>query len=220
MATKSLYDVKNPNADHIAFQHNLHYRDAMAIGMPIGVRAARRHAKWVYCSSDKDDLLQAAYDGILHAWKAWKGPEVISWEIACWTYGELYARREANRRKSVVSTGSAAYGTRGSRRRGERDEGMVVRGEDGEWTEREIGSTSLSAEDEMLLAEQLRTIMVALREAVPKCAKGRDGLAHDVIAQRIMTDAPVSAATIASTHGVTSQYVYKIEAALKAAASI
>lgn len=213
------FDVKSPNADHITYQHGLTYREAMAVGMRIAANAARRHAKWVCCASDKDDLLHAAFIGVLQAWKKWPGSEIVSWEVTAWRYAELGARREGNRRKSVVTTGSATYGTRGGRR-GERDEGMVVRGADGEWTDREIESGSISAEDALLVDEQLRAVMVALREAIPACAKGRDDLARDVITQRIATDSPVSAPVLAEKHGVTSTYVYKIEAALKAAAAI
>lgn len=193
------------------------YNEAIILGMKKARMAARRHSKWFRCGADKDDLLGAAYEGIVLAWKAWN-PESVSWEHAAWCYAELYARREGNRRKSVVQTNSSRYGKDGARR-GERDEGMVVRGADGEWTERDIESGIPGADERIESIEALREVMAALREAASTVTE-REAIATDVIVRRIATDAPESAAALAERHKVTAAYIYKIEKALRASVGI
>ena len=212
------FSAATKNANHIPEKHGMTYEAAMEAAYAVAHRAARRHARWVP-TLDRADLLNAAFEGVLKAWVKWPGPETVSWEYTAWCYAELGARREANRLKSVVTTGSGRYGTRGGRR-GERDESMLVRGADGEWTERDFADPLVRVDEQMEIADKLREVMVALREAIPTVAAGRDGLAREVITQRIATDAPVSAATIAARHGITGAYVYKIENALRAAAGI
>jgi len=194
----------------------LTYKEAMREAMTIASRAARRHHKWVSCSSDKDDLLAAAYEGILLAWKAWKGPEVVSWSFAAWTYAELYARREGNRRKSVVSTGSGSYNLH-TGRQAVRDDAMVVAGEDGGWVDADLKDEGATPDVQVEVKETLRVIGIALREAIPACAGEQVALAQDVITRRILIDVAQSAASIAAKHGVSSATVYKIEGALREA---
>ena len=203
-------------AEHMRPKFGLTYNEAMAQAMTVAARAARRHHKWVNCSSDKDDLLAAAYEGILLAWKAWRGPEVVSWAFAAWTYAELYARREGNRRKSVVSTGSGSYNLH-TGRQAVRDDAMVVAGEEGGWVDADLKDESASPAQQVETLETLRVIGIALREAIPACAGEQVALAHDVIAQRILIDVAQSAASLAAKHGVTSATVYKVETALRGA---
>jgi hypothetical protein len=207
---------KKPRADLITEKHGKTYTEAMTEAMPIARRAARRHFKWVCCASDKDDLLAAAYEGILLAWRAWKGEEISSWSYTAWIYADLYSKREANKRKSVVSTN---YGNHHARAL-QRDSSMQVQDEDGAWVDADLTDTAPLPDAQVEALQTLRVIGAALQSAIPQIALERAELATDVITQRILVDAPISAATLASKHSVSSAYVYKVETALRAAAGI
>jgi len=208
--------TQKTRAEHQTAKFGITYNDAMKEAMTIAARAARRHHKWVSCGSDKDDLLAAAYEGILLAWKAWKGPEVVSWSFAAWTYAELYARREGNRRKSVVSTGSGSYSLHKGRQ-AVRDDALLMQNEDGAWVDADLKDERPLPSQQVEMMETLRVIGVALREAIPTCAGEQVALAQDVITQRILIDVAQSAASIADKHGVSSATVYKVETALRGA---
>jgi len=203
-------------AEHQIAKFGITYNDAMKEAMTIAARAARRHHKWVSCASDKDDLLAAAYEGILLAWKAWRGPEVSAWSYTAWIYAELYARREANRRKSVVSTGSGSYNAH-TGRQAVRDDALLMQNEDGAWVDADLKDDRPLPSQQVEMQETLRVIGLALREAIPACAGEQVDLARDVISQRILIDVAQSAASIAAKHGVSSATVYKIEGALREA---
>jgi hypothetical protein len=205
-------------AEHMTPKFGLTYNDAMKEAMTIASRAARRHHKWVNCASDKDDLLAAAYEGVLLAWKAWKGPEVVSWSFAAWTYAELYARREGNRRKSVVSTGAGSYNAH-TGRQAVRDDALLQLNEEGAWVDADLKDDRPLPAQQVEMMETLRVIGIALREAIPVCAGEQVALANDVITQRILIDVAQSAASIAAKHKVTSATVYKMETALREALS-
>jgi hypothetical protein len=203
-------------AEHQTAKFGVTYNDAMKEAMTVAARAARRHHKWVSCASDKDDLLAAAYEGILLAWRAWRGPEVSAWSYTAWIYAELYARREANRRKSVVSTGSGSYNQH-TGRQAVRDDSLLQQNEDGAWVDADLKDARPLPAQQVEMMETLRVIGIALREAIPACAGEQVALANDVITQRILIDVAQSAASIASKHKVTSATVYKIETALRGA---
>lgn len=202
--------------EHQTTKFGITYNDAMKEAMTIASRAARRHHKWVCCASDKDDLLAAAYEGILLAWRAWRGPEVSAWSYTAWIYAELYARREANRRKSVVSTGAGSYNAHAGRQ-AVRDDALLMQNEDGAWVDADLKDERPLPSQQVEMMETLRVIGLALREAIPACAGEQVALAHDVIAQRILIDVALSAASIAAKHKVTSATVYKVETALRGA---
>ena len=203
-------------AEHQTAKFGITYNEAMREAMTVAARAARRHHKWVNCAGDKDDLLAAAYEGILLAWRAWRGPEVSAWSYTAWIYAELYARREANRRKSVVSTGSGSYNQHKGRQ-AVRDDSLLMQNEDGAWVDADLKDERPLPSAQVEMMETLRVIGIALREAIPTCAGEQVALAHDVIAQRILIDVAQSAASIATKHGVSSATVYKVETALRGA---
>lgn len=208
--------TKKTRAEHQIEKFGITYNEAMEEAMTVAARAARRHHKWVCCASDKDDLLAAAYEGILLAWRAWRGPEVSAWSYTAWIYAELYARREANRRKSVVSTGAGSYNAHAGRQ-AVRDDTLLMQNEDGAWVDADLKDERPLPSQQVEMMETLRVIGLALREAIPTCAGEQVALANDVIAQRILIDVAQSAASIAAKHKVTSASVYKIETALRGA---
>lgn len=193
-------------------KYGLAYNDAMAEGMKIAERVARRYAKWHRCKADHADILGAAYLAVAKAWEAWRGPEVSAWSYTAFVYTDLDAKRESNKRKSVVTTNVNRF----SLRKVERDESVFVTSDDGETSEERFSSVTPDADDVLEHRQRLQAVLAALTEAIPGCAPKREELARDVILKRIATDAPESAATLAAKHGVTSTYVYKIEAALRA----
>lgn len=194
-------------------KYGLDYDEAMAEGMKIAHRVARRYNKWHRCRADHDDILGAALEAVKKAWIAWKGPEVSAWAYTVYLYTDIDAKRESNKRKSVVTTNVSRFNLR----KVERDEGVFVTGEDGETSEERFTSSLPSADDQLEQRQKLRAVLAALNAAIPTCAPKREDLARDVILKRIATDSPESAASVAARHGVTSTYVYKIEAALREA---
>jgi len=194
----------------------LTYGEAMRQGMVVARKAARQHYRWVNTPADRDDLLAAAYEGLLLAWRAWKGPEVVAWTFAVKMYCETYARREANRRKSVVTTGAACYGQDGGRR-ALWDASLEVR-VDGEWVPREIENGAATVQDRLEDAEALSAIGNALAAAI--ASHPHTTLARSVVCERILTDSPTSAALLAQRLGVTSASVYRAEREIREAAGI
>lgn len=188
----------------------LSYEEAMLEGMEVAQRAAKSQYKWLRSPEDRADVLQASYEAMLMAWAKWE-PSRGPWGYCVKLWASEYARREANKKKSVVQT----YYADSSKRKLERDAGIVSFTEDGE-TEMALPDDASSPEDQAAAREELAASYLRLCGVVEGMKEGRRAVAQAILDDRIFAQVPASVDDIAKKVGVSRPLVYRVEDAIRA----
>lgn len=188
----------------------LSYEEAMIEGMMVAQRAAKSQYKWLRSAEDRADVLQASYEAMLMAWAKWE-PSRGPWGYCVKLWASEYARREANKRKSVVQT----YYADSSKRKLERDAGIVSFTDEGE-VEMAIPADESSPEEQAAAREELAESYQRLCGVVEGMKEGRRALAQAILDDRIFSHAPLSVEQVAEKAGVSRPLVYRVEDAIRA----
>lgn len=180
---------------------------ALEVAQKVVAQEARRLRRF-NVSSDTSSELEA--EGLLRAVEAWATfrPERGEWAAHCRMYVRTYATRASNRAKSVVDTNYAT-------RKVERDEGMVVMGEGGEWTERDFESEGSGADERVAARQSLSAVYAECQWALRALPETQAAIARDWLE----SGGEMKAGELAKLHNVTPTTVHKALRAMKDAAA-
>lgn len=181
---------------------------AIAAAMVVAKKATGRWMSKARKMGVADDILSAAYEGIVHAWETWEA-EQSGWEAHAYRWADAYAAREMDKHHSIVQSNYSRHDKRSAG-----DTGLV--NDDG---------TAMDLTDDGSVASQCETRMDASRLYRVYAEKVRPTLdgAAAAMADDLMTGEE-AAGTVAQKHGYSRLTGYRAEerihAALRAAVGV
>lgn len=175
---------------------------ALAVAYRVAEQEVRRLRRWNICSDTGEELKAEC---LLRACEAWNtfDPAKGDWQAHCRMYLRTYATRASNKAKSVVTTDYAA-------RKMDRDEGMVLKGEEGEEV-RDFEADS-SGQDERVEARQsLRLVYAQFARLEASLSDVQAAIARDWME----SGGEIKPGELAEAHNVSTTTVHRVLRALR-----
>lgn len=182
--------------------------EALAVAQQVVRQEVSRLRKFVKCAATLDDMAQEALLGACLSWRHFDPSMGVPWGAYLRSQVRTFARREENKSKSVVTTNY-------DKRKLDADDGMVVRGADGEWMERDFEDGDAPADERVASQQSLAAVYAECQHALRALPETQAAIAAEWLA----SGGETKAGELAEQFGVSTNTVHKALRAMKEAAA-